>query len=115
MDWLTFWSVFVTLIVIMDPAGLVPVFLSLTHKGGPTQMRRRAWQAALTALGVILGFAVFGWALLDYLHVSVPALQASGGLLLLLVALELLRGRAADFGADAGVTVDIRAEGGGLG
>ena len=93
MDWRLFGSVFVTLVVIMDPPGIVPVFLALTHSKGPRQMRRLALQATLTALGVIVGFAVFGQAILDYLHISLPALQASGGLLLLLVALQLLMGK----------------------
>jgi multiple antibiotic resistance protein len=93
VDWRLFGSVFVTLVVIMDPPGIVPIFLGLTHKRGPSQMHRLALQATLTALGVIVGFALFGQAILDYLHVSVPALQASGGLLLLIVALELLMGK----------------------
>lgn len=94
MDWRLLGSVFVTLIVIMDPAGIVPIFLALTHRRGAAQMRRLAMQASLTALGVIVGFALFGQAILGYLHVSLPALQASGGLLLLLVALDLLMGKA---------------------
>ncbi len=63
-------------------------------------MRRLALQATLTALGVIVGFALFGQAILDYLHVSLPALQASGGLLLLLVALELLMGKTGTISAE---------------
>jgi multiple antibiotic resistance protein len=89
-----FGEVFVTLFVIMDPLGTIPLFLSLT--GGRTQRTRRrmAWQAAAVALGVITTFALFGRQILDYLGIGVPALQVSGGLLLLLVALELLTGRA---------------------
>ena len=99
MDWRIFGSVFVTLVVIMDPPGIVPIFLGLTHRRGAAQMRRLALQATLTALGVIVGFALFGQAILDYLHVSLPALQASGGLLLLLVALQLLMGKGGSIGA----------------
>lgn len=88
-----FWQVFVTLLVIMDPPGLVPPFLGLT-KGLPSRVAHRlAWQAALVGLGVIVGFAVFGQSILAYLGVELPSLQAAGGLLLLLVALELLTGR----------------------
>lgn len=93
MDARLYGSVVVTLLVIMDPPGIVPIFLALTHRRGPAQMKRLALQATLTALGVIVGFALFGQIILDYLHVSLPALQASGGLLLLLVALELLMGK----------------------
>ena len=100
MDWRLFGSVFVTLVVIMDPPGIVPIFLALTHRRGQAAMRRLALQATLTALGVIVGFALFGQAILDYLHVSLPALQASGGLLLLLVALELLMGKTGTISAE---------------
>ncbi|MGH8888857.1 MAG: MarC family protein [Acidothermaceae bacterium] len=87
-----FGEVFVTLLVIMDPPGSVPIFLSLTGAHSRKARRRSADLAVLTALVVIVAFALFGQQVLEYLHVTVPALQVSGGLLLLLVALELLMG-----------------------
>src|SRR5215467_12748506 len=88
-----FWEVFVTLLVITDPPGVVPPFLGLT-RGLPGKVRARlAWQAAVVALGVILAFAVFGQTVLAYLGIEVAALQGAGGLLLLLVALQLLTGQ----------------------
>jgi multiple antibiotic resistance protein len=59
------------------------------------------------AFGVIIAFAVFGRALLDYLHIGLPALQGAGGLLLLLVALELLTGKAEAPGSAEGVNVAL--------
>lgn len=88
-----FWEAFVTLIVITDPLGLIPLYLSLTSGHTQAVRRRSAWQASAVSFGVIVGFALFGQAVLDYLGVEVPALQAAGGLLLLLVALELLTGK----------------------
>lgn len=88
-----FASVFITLFVIMDPPGTVPIFLGLTSAMSRTQRNRAARQAVAVAFGVIVAFALFGQSLLSYMHVSLPALQASGGLLLLLVALELLTGK----------------------
>ncbi|HEY0001879.1 MAG TPA: MarC family protein [Actinoplanes sp.] len=86
-------EVFVTLLVIVDPPGMVPVFLALTGTM-PVRARTKAGtQAVLLALGVIVGFAVAGQTLLDYLHVQLPALQGAGGLLLVLVALQLLTGK----------------------
>ncbi len=85
-------QVFVTLFVIMDPPGTIPVFLSLTSGRSPATIRRAAWQAVLVSFFVITVFAFFGQRILHYLHISLPALQASGGLLLLLIALELLTG-----------------------
>lgn len=86
-------EVFVTLFVIMDPPGTVPVFLALTGTMTSRQRKRAARQAILVAFGVIVVFALFGQQVLDYMNISLPALQASGGLLLLLVAMELLTGK----------------------
>ena len=85
-------STFVTLWVILDPPGLLPVFIGLTRSMTPKQRNQAALRASLVALGVIALFAAFGQVILKYLHISVAALQASGGLLLLLVALQLLMG-----------------------
>jgi multiple antibiotic resistance protein len=96
LDGTLFVSAFVTLFVIMDPVGTVPLFLSLTGGFTPAAVRRAARQAVLVSFAVISVFAFFGQSILDYLHVSLPALQCAGGLLLLLVALELLTGRGDD-------------------
>ncbi|MCU7822987.1 MarC family protein [Kitasatospora sp. DSM 101779] len=93
MDARVFGSLFVTLFVIMDPPGTIPIFLALTSGRAHRVQRRMAWQAALVALGVITCFGLFGQQILDYLHVSIPALQVSGGILLLLIALDLLTGK----------------------
>ena len=55
-----FISVFVTLFVIMDPPGTVPIFLALTRSMTHHQRKRAAWQALAVAFGVIVGFALFG-------------------------------------------------------
>lgn len=86
----TFGAVFVTMLVIMDPIGNVPIFLSVTRRLSVQQRSRAALLAVLTAALVIAGFAIGGRQVLGYLDVSVPALQGAGGLLLLLVALQLL-------------------------
>jgi multiple antibiotic resistance protein len=91
-----FGGAFVTLLVIVDPPGMVPIFIALTGPMPPRERHRAAWQAVALALGVIVVFAVAGQTLLAYLHVSLPALQAAGGLLLVLVALELLTGKTDD-------------------
>jgi len=93
VDGTLFTSAFVTLFVIMDPVGTVPLFLALTGGYEPDRVRRAARQAVTVSFLVISVFAFFGQRILAYLHVSLPALQCAGGLLLLLVALELLTGR----------------------
>lgn len=89
-----FLTTITTLVVIMDPLGNLPIYLGLTGKMSPADRRRAARLATLVAFAVISIFAVAGRWLLEALHITVPALQLSGGLLLLLVALELLMGRA---------------------
>ena len=98
-------SMFVTLLVIMDPPGILPVFLGLTKSLTHRQRVAAARRASLVALGVITAFALFGQQILQYLHISLPALQGAGGLLLLLVALELLTGKESEQHADVGVNV----------
>ena len=76
----------------MDPAGTTPIFVALTHGYTSRQSARAAVGAVGAAAGLILGFALFGRVILDYLHVSLESLSIAGGLLLLLVALEMLKG-----------------------
>src|SRR4029078_10218158 len=98
-------SAFVTLFVIMDPVGTVPIFLSLTSGRSKATARRAAWQAVAVSFVVITAFAFFGQRLLEYLHISPPAPPAVGGLLLLLVALELLTGNEKEPTAQAGTNI----------
>lgn len=100
-------EVFVTLFVIMDPVGTIPIFLSLTSGRSASTMRRAAWQAVAVSFSVIVAFAFFGQQILQYLHISLPALQCAGGLLLLLVALELLTGKEQEATAAADVNVAL--------
>jgi len=100
-------EVFVTLFVIMDPVGTIPIFLSLTRGRSPASVRRAAWQAVTVSFAVIVAFALVGQQILDYLGISLPALQCAGGLLLLLVALELLTGKEQTPAASSDVNVAL--------
>jgi multiple antibiotic resistance protein len=91
-----FGAVFVTLAVIMDPLGNVPLFLGLTAGRTNRKRRKLAWQAVLVSLAVISLFAVLGQQILTYLGIGIPALQGAGGLLLAIVALELLTDKQED-------------------
>lgn len=87
---------FVTLLVIFDPPGATPIFLALVSDKSERERRRLAWQAAFVSLFVIATFAIFGRLILDYMNVSIEALQAAGGLLLLYVSLGLLTGKTSE-------------------
>lgn len=106
MNWRVFGETFVTLFVITDPVGNAPIFVSITRKLTPAQRQRAAVRAVLAAGALIIGFAVFGELILRYLHVSLGSLSIAGGLLLMLVALEMLRGN--DFpGGDPDAPEDV--------
>jgi len=90
LDATLFATAFVTVLVIMDPVGNIPIFLALTKGQDVPQRRRSALQASSVAGAVILAFALGGQQVLELLGISLEALQVAGGLLLLVIALELL-------------------------
>lgn len=98
---------FVTLFVIMDPPGAAPIFLGLVADKTQRVRRILAMQAAAVSFLVISIFALFGRVILEYLNISLEALQAAGALLLLLVALELLTGNAKSMNDDSNSNVAL--------
>ncbi|MFC0082246.1 MarC family protein [Aciditerrimonas ferrireducens] len=97
----------VTLLVVTDPVGNVPVFLALTRRR-PETRRQAAWQASAVAGVVIYAFALFGQAILRALGISVASLEVAGGFILVLAALELLQPRGQGHAPDAdGVNVAL--------
>ena len=85
-------SALVTLLVVVDPVGLAPTFLAVTH-GLPAQTRKRSrWRACLIAGAILFGTALVGDWLLRQLGIGVPAFRIAGGLLLFLVATEMVLG-----------------------
>ncbi|NJL37911.1 MAG: MarC family protein [Leptolyngbyaceae cyanobacterium SL_5_9] len=83
---------FVAVFVLADALGNAPIFLALTKGMESGERNRVVDRATIVATAVILGFAFAGQAILDYLHISIASLQVAGGLLLLLVALDMLKG-----------------------
>jgi multiple antibiotic resistance protein len=95
-----FVTAFVTLFVVIDPVGTVPIFVALTH--GMEERRRRAIALRACVIAAIL-LALFGLAGQDFLRavgISMPAFQIAGGLLLFLTALDMLFDRRAQRRAD---------------
>lgn len=90
LDGNLFITTLVTVLVIMDPVGNIPIFLGLTRAQTEAERRRSAWLATVVAGAVIFAFALAGEQLLNLLGISLEALQVAGGLLLLLVGYELL-------------------------
>jgi multiple antibiotic resistance protein len=85
-------SAFVTLLVVVDPVGLVPAFVAVTH-GLPTRPRRNvALRASLIAAAILAGSALIGDWLLHTLSITLPAFRIAGGLLLFSIASEMVFG-----------------------
>lgn len=81
---------FTTLFVIIDPVGLVPMFLGLTDGSSRHQRRIVAIRACIVASGVLVVFALFGDHVLGFLGIGMPAFRIAGGLMLFLIAIEML-------------------------
>ncbi|NJP12321.1 MAG: MarC family protein [Leptolyngbyaceae cyanobacterium RU_5_1] len=92
MDIPTIVRTFTAVFVIADALGNAPLFLVLTKGMEPDERNRAVDKASTVATLVILAFAFGGQAILNYLHISIASLQVSGGLILLLIALEMLNG-----------------------
>ena len=86
-------AAFVTLLVVVDPPGVVPIFVGLTKEETPAQQRRILLRAVLIAFGVALFFLIAGRAVLSYLGVTVHAFSISGGILLFGAAMPMLFGQ----------------------
>jgi len=85
-------SALVTMVVVVDPLGLVPTFISITH-GLPSRSRRAAaWRACLIAAVILAGSALIGDRLLRALSIGLPAFRIAGGLLLFSIASEMVFG-----------------------
>ncbi len=88
---------FIPLFVAIDPVGLVPFFLGMTHGLARPQRERVAWQAIITAAAVAIGFMLLGRWTFNVLGISVGDFQIAGGaILLILASRELLRPRMTD-------------------
>lgn len=85
-------SALVTLLVVVDPIGLVPSFMALTHGLPDRASRSVALRASLIAAGILAGSALIGEWLLRSLAISLPAFRIAGGLLLFSIASEMVFG-----------------------
>lgn len=88
-----FLNAFVTLFVTIDPIGILPIFLGLTAAGSRHYQVRMALVGSLIATLILLLFALAGEWLLEKFGISLPAFRVAGGLLLFLIALEMLFSR----------------------
>ncbi|MCB5409762.1 MarC family protein [Pseudogemmobacter faecipullorum] len=90
MDTAAFITAFATLFVVIDPPGLVTLFIALTSGMGFQRRRALAIRACLIAFCLLLVFGLFGEPILHFIGISMPAFRIAGGILLFLTALDML-------------------------
>jgi multiple antibiotic resistance protein len=86
-------AAFVTILVVVDPPGVVPIYVALTKDEEPRSRRAILIRAVLIAFGVALFFLIAGRAVFSYLGVTVHAFSISGGILLFVAAMPMLFGQ----------------------
>lgn len=85
-----FTATFVTFFVLIDVLGVAPVFATLTAGGDAGYRRAMAVKSTLVATIIIFFFAFAGAWLLEAMHISIAAFKAAGGVLLFLIALDMV-------------------------
>jgi multiple antibiotic resistance protein len=85
-----FVSAFVTFLVVIDPPGCAPIFASLTSAATPAHRRAMALRSVGIAAGILLFFGLLGQDLLRALGVSLSAFRIAGGILLFLIAIDMV-------------------------
>lgn len=83
---------FVTLWVVIDPIGTIPVFIAVTAGLGAAARRKTAFLAALISAGVLLFFLIFGQVVIEALDIGLNSFQVAGGIILFLFALTMIFG-----------------------
>lgn len=84
-------TAFVSILFLVDPPGTVPAFLALTGSYSKERRRKTAFVACVTATLTLMGFAAIGNVLFQFLSLTLPAFQIAGGLILFVVALDMIR------------------------
>ncbi|MFL6845397.1 MAG: MarC family protein [Allosphingosinicella sp.] len=85
-----FVSAFVTFLVVIDPPGCAPIFAGLTREAPAAHRRGMAIRATAVAAGILLFFGLLGEDLLKALGISLAAFRIAGGIMLFLIALEMV-------------------------
>jgi multiple antibiotic resistance protein len=85
-----FISAFVTLFVVIDPPGCAPIYASLSTGANARQKRSMAYRAVAIAGAILVFFALFGEALLSFLHIDLDSFRIAGGIMLFIIAIDMV-------------------------
>jgi len=98
----TFLSAFVLLLLVLDPFGSLPVFISVMGGVAPERRRRVAVRESVIAFAVLLGFMLTGQWFLALMHLSERSLEVAGGVILLIISIRMIFATGAEVYASAG-------------
>lgn len=87
---MTFFTAFITLVLVMDSAGNVPIFLSLLKDFEPKRRQFIIFRELLIAFLILTVFLFFGSPILSGLNISEAALEIAGGIILFIIALRMI-------------------------
>ena len=85
-----FFSAFATFFLVIDPPGCAPIYAGLVSEASASQQRVMAIRATVIATVILVGFALFGEQLLHALHIELASFRIAGGIMLFLIALEMV-------------------------
>ncbi|RPI37340.1 MAG: NAAT family transporter [Nitrospiraceae bacterium] len=88
-------KIFTTLLVIVDPLGIIPIFISLTRGSTDEERRHIARTTSITVAAVLVAAALTGKALLDFFGISIASFKIGGGILLLLTSIAMMQAKRA--------------------
>lgn len=87
---MTLYSIAITLILVMDPLGNIPMFLSILQKFSPERQARIILREVLIAFVILVVFVFFGNYIMRWLHLSTDAVGVAGGIILFLISLRMI-------------------------
>lgn len=87
---MTLYSAIITLVLVMDPLGNVPLFLSALNSVDPKRRQRIIMRESFIAFLILTLFLFFGQYILESMHISQPALSIAGGIILFLISIRMI-------------------------
>ena len=93
MDWTYLFKIGIALFAIVNPIGSVPIFISATDGWDRKEKLRTANVVAVTVFLVLVTSALFGDGILDFFSITIPSFQVGGGILILLIAINMLHAK----------------------
>jgi multiple antibiotic resistance protein len=85
------WIALPAVFFVVDPLGVLPLFIAMTANDSPAKARAMALKACITGAGLLAVFTLFGGVIFKIFGVSLPAFRVAGGLLLLMTAWDMLK------------------------